>query len=166
MLTKRIRLLGLVALAIAAVALVACGDDNNDVTPTAPPANGTPTNGETPAPSDGLFDQDAAATFSLTMIDIDFDPHEFTISAGDVVEFDITNDGMLLHDFTIDDIDADVDVAGDADMPSFDADVHVELGPGDSGQMRLQVSEPGSYEFYCSVPGHREAGMVGTLTVE
>ena len=26
--------------------------------------------------------------------------------------------------------------------------------------------KPGTYEFYCPVPGHKEAGMKGTLTVK
>jgi uncharacterized cupredoxin-like copper-binding protein len=27
-------------------------------------------------------------------------------------------------------------------------------------------AEPGEYEFHCSVPGHKEAGMTGTLIVQ
>ncbi len=37
----------------------------------------------------------------------------------------------------------------------------------DGGTSTVEVDvEPGEYEFYCSVPGHREGGMVGTLTVK
>lgn len=180
MLTRRFRVLGLAALAVLALALVACEEDNgngilngDDDTPPATTPTPAPTddaaddaNGEPAEPANGLFGEDAAETFSLTMVDIDFEPNEFTFSAGDVVEFDVTNDGAMLHDFTVDEIDADVDAQNGANVVDHDADVHVELGPGESGQFRLQVHEPGTYEFYCAVPGHREAGMVGTLNVE
>ena len=55
----------------------------------------------------------------------------------------------LLHDFTIDDID-----------------VHVAADGGETAEGGLRADEPGEYTFYCTVAGHREAGMEGTLVVE
>jgi plastocyanin len=42
-----------------------------------------------------------------------------------------------------------------------------ETQPGTGGVQKLDIPElaPGKYVFYCTVPGHREGGMEGNLTV-
>jgi uncharacterized cupredoxin-like copper-binding protein len=38
--------------------------------------------------------------------------------------------------------------------------------PGsNAGEKLLKVDKPGTYQFYCSVSGHKDAGMKGELTV-
>jgi plastocyanin len=39
------------------------------------------------------------------------------------------------------------------------------VGQGGTSKVSATLN-PGTYTFYCSVPGHREAGMQGTLTVK
>ncbi len=85
----------------------------------------------------------------LVTVDLAFEPAEFTIPAGTDVVVTITNEGMLEHDFHVDDLG----IASDL------------LGNGETTTVTINA-EAGTYEFHCAVPGHREAGMVGTLTVE
>ena len=40
------------------------------------------------------------------------------------------------------------------------------LGPKKSGVLRWQFTEVGTFEVVCLIPGHREAGMVGTVVVK
>lgn len=43
--------------------------------------------------------------------------------------------------------------------------IHMGAAAGMSSSISFVPTKPGSYEFYCAVPGHKEAGMVGTLIV-
>jgi len=52
---------------------------------------------------------------------------------------------------------------------SFDIDtldIHVQLLPSSTTAVAIKPTGPGEIEFYCSVPGHVAAGMVGTISVE
>lgn len=80
--------------------------------------------------------------------DIYFAPEEITIPADTDVTVTISNVGMTLHTFTIDELDIDI-----------------EIEPGATGEATINAPA-GEYEYYCSVPGHRAAGQVGILIVE
>ena len=41
----------------------------------------------------------------------------------------------------------------------------LQASSGKSDELKVDL-KPGKYEFYCDIPGHREAGMDGTLTVQ
>jgi hypothetical protein len=52
---------------------------------------------------------------------------------------------------------------------AFDVDrlgIHVLLPADSTTAIAINPTGPGRLEFYCSVPGHLDAGMVGTITVE
>ena len=65
--------------------------------------------------------------------------------------FNVENVDVLPHDFTFTGEGVDEQTA--------------RLDPGDTAALALDL-EPGTYTFYCSVEGHREAGMTGTFTVK
>jgi glucose/arabinose dehydrogenase/uncharacterized cupredoxin-like copper-binding protein len=99
----------------------------------------------TPAAASG---SDAATETTVEMVDIAFNPSSLTIPADTDVTVSLPNTGAALHNFSIDELGIDVDVAA-----------------GDTGSATINAPA-GDYEFYCNVPGHEEAGMLGTLTVQ
>ena len=91
---------------------------------------------------------DGARRIEVTATSFEFDPAEITVTAGEDVAIVLTSED-LLHDFTIDELDAHV--AADADETNVGG---------------LRADEPGRYTYYCTVTGHQDAGMEGTLIVE
>jgi plastocyanin len=89
---------------------------------------------------------DVAGTDSL-----DFEPDAFTVPAGEEITVSLSADGVE-HDFVVEDLGGeDVDV------------VHADAGETATGT--FTADEAGTYTVFCSVPGHREAGMEATLEV-
>lgn len=112
------------------------------------------------------------ALFLVEMSSFAFTPDVLEVNAEDVIEIAIQNVDPLLHDFTIDDVAADVHISylgGTGEHahlePEREADIHFALTERGTGIVHVKVSQPGEYVFYCSVPGHQEAGMEGTLIV-
>jgi len=114
------------------------------------------------------------AELRLVATDIAYDVSRLTAKANQPVHLSLENAGALDHDFSIREIALRdmhaTEGAADDHMMSENAhelDLHVAAMPrGGHGVVEFTPTEAGEYEFYCTVPGHKEAGMTGTFVVE
>ncbi len=72
-------------------------------------------------------------------------PDKLSLKKGEPVKLNFTNTGF--HTFTIDELGVN------------------EQFSGPSATVEFTPAQAGEFEYYCAVPGHREGGMIGTLTV-
>jgi plastocyanin len=80
-----------------------------------------------------------------------FDTDQLEANAGEVT-IDFTNPAAIQHDVVL---EQDSQELGRTDL--------ISNGDEDSFTVTVQAGE---YTYFCSVPGHRESGMEGTLTVK
>jgi uncharacterized cupredoxin-like copper-binding protein len=142
----------LLALALATFTLVACGDSDDDTT-----SNGGGSETTNEAPTGGGGKESAGGNGSTLAFEADpsgglaYTTTEAEAKAGKVT-IDFKNPQSLTHDVVIEDSSGKEVGATELIASSSDSTV-VDL-------------KPATYTFYCSVPGHREAGMEGSLTVK
>lgn len=122
-----------------------------------------------PSPNAVLARATPARSLALELRDTSFDLARLEVTANEVVDLTLANRGALDHDFTIDKMPGAALVLGaqtaEHQEHAQQAAVHGAPGPGKSVTLRLQPATAGEYTYYCSITGHREAGMAGTLTV-
>jgi uncharacterized cupredoxin-like copper-binding protein len=112
--------------------------------------HGTPAASPAASPSASPVASPAASTvLELKTGDMKFAPKQFTMPANTDVTLRITNKGMLPHDVTI----------------TGTTYATPKIASGDTVELVLNLP-PGSYQFFCTVPGHKQAGMIGTIVVE
>jgi plastocyanin len=77
----------------------------------------------------------------------EFDPDELKFAAQEEIALELVSE-QGPHDFAVDGLGLVNDVAD-----------------GESRVQRLRIDQPGSYTFFCTLPGHRDGGMEGTLVI-
>lgn len=90
---------------------------------------------------------DGAREVEVDADQLAFSPVRIEVARGEAIAIELEA-GDVEHDLTVDELD-----------------LHVLAKPGGTGRGGFTADEPGEYAFYCSVQGHRESGMEGTIVV-
>jgi nitrite reductase (NO-forming) len=83
-------------------------------------------------------------------------------SVGDKIAFTVANNGKSFHSFGV---TADTEGFEGVISGTAVASPNNPLKPGESGTSEFVPSEEGTFYYICTVPGHREMGMVGEIVV-
>ena len=95
-----------------------------------------------------------------------FEPASLTLKAGVPTILTLKNAGQTLHDFTIaSGPGIPTPAAGGMEHMQDKGPYHVAAEAGKEATLTLNLPA-GSYTFICSVQGHKELGMQGTITVQ
>ena len=132
----------------------------------------------------------ATRTVEVTMTDIAFSTRELDVKAGETVRFVLINKGHLLHEFNLGHAATHAEhqqemlkmqqggqlTATGMNMAGMD---HAAMGhgmkhddpnsvlvePGKTSELTWTFSQAKNLQFACNIPGHYQAGMVGTLKI-
>lgn len=156
--TEQVRYPLIAIVGMLSVLIVACGGGDDQDTPAAADATGP-------------------QAVTIQAEDIRFEPMEIRVKAGTSIELTLVNTGALEHDFTAPGLNATDDIVephghGDGEQSGGHmmgdmepGTVHLAAAGGEEAHVEF-TARPGTISFYCSVPGHKEAGMTGTIVVE
>jgi uncharacterized cupredoxin-like copper-binding protein len=132
------RAMPIATLAAAALAIAGCGDDND--------SNSSDGGGAQVTSSEG-----AAGNVKLSETEYKITPSDPSVDKAGTVTFAVSNEGQTTHA---------LEVEGPGEEQKTD-----DIAPGDSTTLQVDLSKPGTYEFYCPIDGHKDKGMSGEIKV-
>ena len=115
-----------------------------------------------------------ARTVQVVERDFRIEPAEMRVQAGETIRLELMNEGSVLHDLSAEEFRGIVEAEAGENTGQPGGMAHMENAPvfhvaaeaGATAALLFQATEPGRYDVFCSVPGHRELGMTATLVVE
>ena len=114
-----------------------------------------------------------AKIVQVTMGELDgkmlFVPVRLEIKKGDQIKFVLQNNGELQHEFVLasaaDNLKHAEEMKQNPNM-SHDDPNGKQLAPKKTSEIVWKFTKAGEFEYACLIPGHREAGMTGTIVVK
>jgi len=125
------------------------GSKTSNESMTEEPAQNTETTMPESETSDSMMTEGTVKEFIIESKGLNFMPNEIKVKVGDTVKITYKNT-LGKHDWTLDEFNAKTQM----------------LDAGQEETVEFVADKAGTFEFYCSVAGHRAAGMKGTLVVE
>ena len=95
-----------------------------------------------------------------------FSPSKMEIPVGESVTIVLANTGEIEHDLEIVGMEAEtVESSNSPNHQQGKNQVHVHSMPGEKKEVTFTPLKPGIYQYTCTIPGHTESGMIGTIKI-
>lgn len=98
-----------------------------------------------------------------------FEPAQIRVRQGDTIRFLPENTGQVMHEMVIGTratLDEHAQMMAKFPEMEHDEPWMAHVAPGGRGEIVWTFNRPGTFQFACLLPGHYQAGMVGTVVVE
>ncbi len=98
-----------------------------------------------------------------------FTPSEVSVKAGETIRFFVINKGRIAHEMVIgsnSELDEHAEMMRKMPGMKHAEPNQITLDPGKRGGIVWTFDKAGRFAFACLVPGHKEAGMVGSINVD
>ena len=116
----------------------------------AAPAGDTPADGDPAEVVPVSAEPGSGGTASVGLIEFAIEPDAIVLGPSGTIE--VTNNGAIPHNLVLDGYEEQYGT--------------IDLNAGDAANIDLSGLEPGEYPLYCSIVGHAESGMTGTLVID
>ena len=111
----------------------------------------------------------AKRTVKVEMLDtMRFSPQSITVKQGETIKFVVKNSGKVKHEMVLGtekELKEHAEVMKKNPEMEHDDANQMTVQPGKSGEIIWQFTKAGKVNFACLQPGHYDAGMAGTVTV-
>ena len=96
-----------------------------------------------------------------------FEPEVIVLRRGEEVRIVLDNDGEILHNLKIDGLEAElIESRSSGPLKGDDGQLFAGADNGQQGMLIFVPQQSGEFTYYCTLEGHRQRGMEGTLIVE